>query len=201
METFVIAAAAGLIVYLLKSKEQRNRIALLAGHLGRFNIEKLMESLTQGYMRCLDEKDAERRSQIWSLLHGSEQSLAEQFGRFAAGFAKVDDVQARVSKIPVAIPFADRWLPGFTFDVRSAFAIHAKGIADAVANVRQQTPTQKAYMLSAEIFLMQHTCHWYCRSKTVASARLLARHQTSHQLALDSVSPATRAAYLALTGG
>jgi hypothetical protein len=55
-------------------------------------------------------------------------------------------------------------------------------------------------MLSAELFLMQHTCHWYCRSKVVASARLLARHKTSHQLALDSVAPATRAAYRSLTG-
>jgi hypothetical protein len=201
VENIVLAAAIALIVYALKSQEQRRRIALLGSHLGRFEIEKLMESLTQGYLRCLDEKDAERRTQIWNLLHGSEQSLADQFGRFAADFAKVDDVQARVSKIPVAIPFADRWLPGFTFDARSAFEIHARGIADAVANVQQHSHKDRAFLLSAEIFLMQHTCHWYCRSKTVASARLLARHQTSHQLALDSVAPATRAAYLTITGG
>ena len=33
--------------------------------------------------------------------------------------------------------------------------------------------------MSAELFLMQHTCHWYCRSRAVASARMLARHKTS----------------------
>ncbi|MDB5878990.1 MAG: hypothetical protein JWQ41_2404, partial [Variovorax sp.] len=51
-----------------------------------------------------------------------------------------------------------------------------------------------------ELFLMQHTCHWFCRSKTVASARMMARHQTSYALLLDSVSPTTRAAYQTLVG-
>ena len=54
--------------------------------------------------------------------------------------------------------------------------------------------------MSAERFLMQHTCHWYCKSKTVASARMLARHQTSYEQLLDAVSPETRSAYAALTG-
>ena len=200
METLVIAAAVALTLYALKSKEQRVRIALLGSHLGRFKIEKLMESLSQGYMRCLDETDAERRTQIWNVLHENEKALADQFQRFAASFGKVDEAQARVSKIPLAIPFADRLFPAASFDARKAFAIHAKGLLDASQNVRQLPAAQNAYMLSAEMFLMQHTCHWFCRSKAVASARLLARHKTSHQLALDSVSPATRNAYRALTG-
>ena len=54
--------------------------------------------------------------------------------------------------------------------------------------------------MSAELFLMQHTCHWFCRSKAVASARMLARHKTSYAQLLDAVSPATRRAYRALTG-
>lgn len=29
--------------------------------------------------------------------------------------------------------------------------------------------------------MMQHTCHWYCRSKSVASARMLASHRTSYE--------------------
>lgn len=36
---------------------------------------------------------------------------------------------------------------------------------------------------------MQHTCHWYCRSKTVASARMLARHKTAYVQLLASVDP------------
>ena len=39
---------------------------------------------------------------------------------------------------------------------------------------------------------MQHTCHWFCNSKTVASARLLARHQTTYEQVLASVTPETR---------
>ena len=57
-----------------------------------------------------------------------------------------------------------------------------------------------AHMLLAEILLLQHSCHWYCRSYTIASARLLARHQTRHEQALQAVSETTRAAYLALVG-
>jgi len=47
---------------------------------------------------------------------------------------------------------------------------------------------------------MQHSCHWYCKSKAVASARLMARHKTSHAQVLDAVSPETRKAYAGLTG-
>jgi hypothetical protein len=47
---------------------------------------------------------------------------------------------------------------------------------------------------------MQHTCHWYCRSKTVASARMIGQHQTQYLQALVAVSPETRSAYCALIG-
>ena len=63
-----------------------------------------------------------------------------------------------------------------------------------------RSPKAKAFTLSAELFLMQHTCHWFCKSKTVASARMLARHKTSYQQVLDAVSPQTRNAYRELTG-
>jgi hypothetical protein len=55
--------------------------------------------------------------------------------------------------------------------------------------------------MSAELFLMQHTCHWYCRSRAVASARMLARHKTPYAQLVDSVAPATRRDYRALVGG
>jgi hypothetical protein len=170
---------------------------LLGSHLGRFQIEKLMERLTDGYLRCLDETDPERRTQIWNMLASTEQDLSAQFRRFADGFARVDAAEARVSKLPLADPL----FPLATFDARQAFAIHAKGIENVAANGLGLEPKAKAYMMSAELFLMQHTCHWFCRSKTVASARLMARHQTPYKLAVDSVSPATRAAYQQLING
>ena len=198
METLVLAALVFAGAYVLKTREQGRRIALLGSQLGNFQIEKLMEKLTDGYLRCLGEDDPERREQIWNMLAVDEETLAGQFNRFATNFARLDAAETRVSKLPIALPFADTLFPSQTFDARKAFEIHARGIADVAANVLQQTPKRKAFMLSAELFLMQHTCHWFCRSKTVASARLLARHKTSWQLALDSVSPATREAYLAL---
>lgn len=200
MEFFTLVVFVAIGLYVLKATDQARRIRLLSGHLGHYQIEKLMETLTEGYLRCLGESDAERQAQIWSLLAQSEQTLASQFERFAADFAKVDAAQARVSKLPIAVPMIDRLLPGMTFDAREAFAIHARGIADAAANVAGQSPKAKAFTMSAELFLMQHTCHWFCRSRAVASARLQLRHQTSHAMALASVSPKTREAYRALTG-
>ncbi|KWT78660.1 MULTISPECIES: hypothetical protein [unclassified Variovorax] len=201
MEFLTLAAVLLVAVYLLKTREQKKRILLLAGHLGRYQIETLMENLTEGYLRCLGENDPARREQIWKLLDTTEQTLAGQFQRFAADFARVSDADARVSTLPLALPFAQRLFPAYSFDMRRALAIHARGIADAAANSLQRTPRDKAYTMSAELFLMQHTCHWYCRSRAVASARMLARHKTPHAQLVDSVAPATRRDYRALVGG
>jgi hypothetical protein len=51
------------------------------------------------------------------------------------------------------------------------------------------------------MLLLQHSCHWFCKSKSVASARVLVRHQTPYAQVLASVSPETRRAYLDLLGG
>lgn len=186
--------------YIVNAHQQRKRIALLAHHLGHYQIEKLMETLTQGYLRALGESDAERRDQIWTLLHISEVQLSDQFNRFAAEFARVDAPLARVSRLPVGLPFALQLFPSASFDMRQALAIHAQGIARVVRNEAERAPRDKAYTLTAELFLMQHTCHWFCKSRSVASARMVARHQTPHAQLVASVSPETRAAYTALIG-
>lgn len=201
MELLTLTAVLLLAAYLQKTRDQKKRIALLAGHLARYQIETLMENLTEGYLRCLGEDDPARREQIWKLLDTTEQTLAGQFQRFAADFARVEEADARVSTLPLALPFADRLFPERSFDMRRALAIHARGIADAAANSLQQAPKRKAYTMSAELFLMQHTCHWYCRSRAVASARVLARHKTPYAQLVDSVAPATRRDYCALVGG
>jgi hypothetical protein len=193
----------GLLVigaYFLNTNIQRQRIALLGSRFRPYRIEKMMESLTDGYLRCLDESDAQRREQIWHMLDATEVTLAEQFKRFADDFSQVDERQARVSRLAVAIPYIDRVFPRGSFDVRELFQIHARGIAEVAANRRELKAKDKAYTMSAELFLMQHTCHWYCRSKAVASARMLARHKTSYAQLLDAVSPDTRAAYRLLVG-
>ncbi len=201
MDFFLLAILAAIGCYALTSRDQRQRIATLARYLGQYDIDKLMETTIQGYQRALGEKDPARQAQIWSLLHTSETQLADQFKRFAGEFAKAGAEQTRVSQIAIALPFADTLLPAATFDLRKAFAIHAQGIARAasVESVATDSPAKnRAFTLSAELFLMQHTCHWFCKSKTVASARMLARHQTTYAQLLAAVSPETRKAYSSL---
>lgn len=201
MDILTLALLIAIGSYILNHLQQRKRIALLASHLGHYQIEKLMETLTEGYLRALGESTPERRDQIWSLLTTTESQLSEQFNRFAAEFAQVDEADARVSRFAVAIPFASQLFPGTTFDMRKALAIHAQGIENMARNTAKLAPRDKAFTLSAELFLMQHSCHWFCKSKTIATARMLARHKTSYEQLVDSVSPETHSAYLALVQG
>ena len=63
-----------------------------------------------------------------------------------------------------------------------------------------RSPQDRAYTLLAEMLLLQHSCHWFCRSRPVASARLLARHKTRHDQVLQSVGAATREGYGQIVG-
>ena len=202
MELLVSLTLIAISAYMIKSRDQKRRIVLLAGYLGKYQLEKLMESLTQSYQRALSETDPERRAQIWNLSASTELALNEQFNRFVVEFAKVPEPETRVSRLAIAIPYADKLFPTATFDARKVLAIHAKGIAQAVhaEHTSDQATKDRAFTLSAEMLLMQHTCHWFCRSKTLASARMLGRLQTAYAQLLASVAPETRKAYRAVVG-
>ncbi|OGA95192.1 MAG: hypothetical protein A3E79_15445 [Burkholderiales bacterium RIFCSPHIGHO2_12_FULL_61_11] len=200
MDIFILATLIAIGAHMIKSRDERRRIALLGSFLGKYQIEKLMESLTEGYLRALGENDPERREQIWRLLESSETKLCEQFNSFVAEFSRVSEPEARVSKLALPIPYASQLFPNASFDLRKVLAIHAQGITNAAKNSLNRTPKSKAFILSAELFLMQHSCHWFCKSKTVASARLLVRHKTSYEQVLESIAPETRSAYCALIG-
>lgn len=199
MDALTLALLLALGVHLLKAGEQRQRIALLARYLGRHQIEKLMERLNEGYMRALGESDPERQAPIWALHEATEQQLAQQFQRFADEIAQAEEGATRVNRNP--LPHAHRWLPAWLapgFDLRDVMRVHARGIASTLDRATARDARSKARTLLAELYLMQHSCHWYCRSRRVASARLLARHQTTYAQLLAAVSPATRDAYLQL---
>lgn len=187
--------------FVIKNTEQRQRIAWLGAVLGPIKIEKSMETLATGYMRALAESDPERSGPIWRMLEGTEATLVHQLTRLSSDILVLTPAEARVSRWPLALPLATRLLPNATFDLREAARIHAQGIAMGVANAEGLPRKQQARRLLAEMFLFQHTCHWYCRSKQVASARLLVRHQTTHAQALALVSPQTRHALEALISG
>lgn len=202
MDFLTLAIIVTIAVYVLKRQDQRRRTRLLAEHLGRLQIEKLMGSLIEGYLRALGEADAQRRAQVWALLEGTEKSLSEQFQRFAEDFARAPAEEVRVSTLPLALPYVERIYPQGSFDMREMVKLHARAIAavQVYAAQDEEERRRRAFMLTAEVFLMQHSCHWFCRSLTVASVRLLARHQTRYEQVLAAVAPATREAYLRLIG-
>jgi hypothetical protein len=201
MELLVVSALLAFAIQVFKSREQAQRIAFLGGFLSKFRIEKLLEDLLNGYQRALGDSDPDRQAQVWRHLEPTEQNLNEQFSRFVLAFAEVYSATARVSKLPMALPFVSLAIPAATFDLRKLLAVHGRGISQAVVNAQGLTPKRKAFNLMAELLLMQHSCHWFCRSKLVASARMLARHQTSYAQLLEAVSPETRQAYLAVVQG
>ncbi len=71
----------------------------------------------------------------------------------------------------------------------------AQGLAATLRNDEGLSTRDRAFRATAELLLFQHSCHWFCRSRSVASARLLARHQTAYAQVLAAVAPATREAY------
>lgn len=198
MDIFIGMLLVAMGGFAIKNAEQRQRIALLASHLQKFQLEKHMESLTEGYLRALGEAEPERRDQVWQLMEATEQTVARQLEQLALEVARLDEATTRVSRWPLAMPLASRLLPGTTFDLREALAVHARGVASVVQNTRGLSRRDKAFMLSAELFLFQHTCHWYCRSRSVASARLAVRHRTRYEQVLAAVSTTTRQGWEAL---
>ena len=187
--------------FALKRQDQRRRIGLLGEHLQHYRIEGLMETLLDGYLRALDEDDPTRADAVWGHLHNNERELAEQFERVAADIGKLTAEVARVSTLPWSIPFGVQLFPAASFDLRAMFRVHADGISRAADEAVDADRKHRAFTMSAEIYLMQHTCHWFCRSKTVASARLVGRHRTTYAQVLAAVSPQTRAAYESVLGG
>lgn len=197
MEFGTLLVVALLFAWGAKVRSQAQRIGRLGRALGQFRIEKHLETLTEGYLRALGESDPQRGEQIFALLRPTEQALAGEFDRFVEAFAREEGPPPRVSRLPVDLPFANQ-LPATSFPLLAALAIHARGIRSAIG-VGDSTPARaRAHTILAELLLMQHTCHWYCRSRLVASARLLARHQTSYEQAVGAVGARTREAYLAL---
>ncbi len=215
MDLFVWAILIAVAFQLLKAADQSRRILLLGRHLARFNIEKAMEQLVHGYQRALGENDEQRRGAIWCNLQPLERALSDQFSQLVAGFARVDEPQARVSRLPMALPWATRVFPQACFDMRKVLAIHAHGFERVSARVTESplgdgtgaetrfdldAARDRAFTFLAEMLLMQHSCHWFCKSKNVASARMLLRHQTTHEQVVAAVTPQTRQAYAALVG-
>lgn len=202
MDFFTWIVVGSIAVYVLQGIEHRRRVRLLGAHLAPTQVEKLMGGLIEGYMRALDEKDPERRKQVWAILDNSEKTLADQLQRLATSFSQENAQDTRVSTLPLALPYFDRLMPSHTFDMREALQLHAKAVREACApdEVDLETRKRMAFTMTAELLLLQHTCHWFCKTRTIASMRLMARQKTPYEQVLKTVSASTLAAYQRLIG-
>lgn len=175
---------------------QRAHIALLGRHLAGLQLERHMETLTQGYTRAIHEETEARQLQVLGTFAQAERSVAAQLQSLADAMQKESARSASMGARSFCIPYIERLLPSMTRDFRELLRIHAAGLRRVVNNEDHLDAKNRAYHLSAELYLLQHSCHWFCKSRLVADARLLRRHQVNHQKVLDSVSAVTRSAYL-----
>lgn len=201
MDLLIVLLPLAVVVLMSRRSEVRQRILLLGRHLKNFRIESRMEELTDGYLRALGEPDTERAEAIWHTLSVTETALQDELEQLSAAMQEVWGEQMRVSCWPWGIPHATRFFPQASFDFRALLKLHARACAEAMQNGAGLDRRDRAFRITAELLLFQHSCHWFCRSKNLASARLLARHRTSHEQVLAAVAPSTRADYLDLIRG
>jgi len=200
MNVLVFFAVLAFSLQMRNSLEQRRRVLFLGRYLRRYQIESLMQSLVDGYLRAMGEQDMDRRQSIWSMLTQTETQICEQFQSLLTDLADANPRGLRASTLPLSLPFATRWFPGATFDLRDVLMLHGEGIARMMRNAAGLSERDRSYCMVAELLLMQHSCHWFCKSRWIASARMLARHQTSHEQLLEAVSAPTRSAYRKIMG-
>lgn len=180
----------------LRVRYQRVRITLLGRHLSGLQLERHMETLTQGYTRAIHETNENRQLQVLETYAPAERTVAAQIQSLAVAMQKETAQAAGMGTLPFCMPYAERVFPAAMRDFRKLLHIHAAGLRHAVDNEECWNAKERAYHLSAELYLFQHSCHWFCKSRGVANARLLLRHQVNHQKVLESVSAVTRSSYL-----
>lgn len=195
MDTIILVLALAIAWKVLCSRYQRTQIALLGKHLSQFQLERHMETLTQSYTRAIQEKDESRLLQVLATLNQTESAVASQVLSLANSMDKESRESCSILTLPFCLPYAEKILPAVTRDFRALLHVHAKGLRYVVDNEANWDPKSRAFHLSAELYLFQHSCHWFCKSRTVADARLQLRHKVQHQKVLESVSDVTRRAY------
>ena len=62
MNVLFLLSLLGIVFFILNKRDQGTRIALLGSYLSKYQIEKLMETVVDGYMRALGEASAERQA-------------------------------------------------------------------------------------------------------------------------------------------
>lgn len=196
MEIAFILLTVFVVWHLLRVRYQKAHIALLGGHLAGLRLEKHMETLTEGYTRAIGEQSESRQLQVLETFAQTERAVAAQLQSLADAMRKESAQATAMASSAFCIPYVERVLPAAARDFRTLLRIHAAGLRHVVDNEEGLDPKARAFHLAAELYLFQHSCHWFCKSRGVADARLVVRHQVQHAKVVDSVSPGTRKAYL-----
>src|SRR5690606_7311354 len=145
------------------------------------------ETLTQGYFRAIQSESESRQLQVLETYAQTERVIAAQVQSLADNMRRENAQDTQIATLAFCLPYAERLLPGSMLrDFRALLHIHANGLRHVVDNEEQWDAKTRAYRLSAELYLLQHSCHWFCKSRTVADARLMMRHQVNHQKVLES---------------
>jgi len=199
METLLFSLLMG-AVWFGNRRDQWRRMHLLASVLARFELEKRMETVADGYLRALGEADPQRAQQIWNMLEEAERTLYQQLQAFTEAMATLPAPATRFSTLPWGLPFARQLFPRYTADLRAVLQVHCAGIGRLMQSETGLSRKDRAYQFTAELLLLQHSCHWFCRSKPTAHARMLVRHKTPYSQLLASVSAQTRDALRPLLG-
>jgi len=198
---FIFLLTLFVVWQLLRSRYQRERITFLGQRLAGLQLERHMETLTTGYARAIHEQDESRQLQILETFAPAERAAAAQIQTLADAMQKADAQETAMGPFSFCLPYAERFVPVRMRDFRELLQIHANGLRHAADNDSQWDPKTRAFHLSAELYLFQHSCHWFCKSRVVADARLQVRHQLTHQKVVDSVSEPTRLRYLQWLNG
>src|SRR5690606_29054101 len=112
----------------------RARIALLGRHLASLQLERHMETLTEGYTRAIGEEAETRQLQVLDMLAQTERAVAIQVRSLANAVQKENLQAASVSTLSLCVPYVERFLPVVTRDFRELLHIHATGLRHVVDN-------------------------------------------------------------------
>ncbi len=196
MDFFLILLLIAIVWHVMRARYQRERIAFLARHLANMNLERHMETLTQGYSRAIHEESESRQRQVLETFLQTESAVVTNVQSLAKAMQKESAPDTAMCPLPFCVPYVERVVPATSLrDFRALLQIHAAGLRTAIANDAGNDPKTRAFHIAAELYLLQHSCHWFCKSRGVADARLLLRHKVEHKKVIESVTQTTRVSY------
>ena len=123
MDSVLILLMVALAWQVLRVRYQRARIALLGRHLGGLQLERHMETLTQGYSRAIREETESRQLQVLETFAQTERAMASQANSLANAMQKESPQATRLSTLSLCVPYIERFVPAATRDFRELLHI------------------------------------------------------------------------------